>query len=80
MFRPNVSTVIGPDHQLSLIALTEIMEGEEISPGYMSGELPTTARRSHLSQSWHFLCTCARCSDPRECGSSYSSLQCNEKR
>ena len=78
MSRPNVKTIIGPDKKLNLVSLTTILPGDEVNTSYTSGDHPTAIRRDLLRQSWYFDCSCRRCADPQECGSSYSSLICND--
>ena len=56
-------------------AKRRIMEGEELTLRYTSFLQPAEGIQEGLSI-WHFACTCARCSDPSELGSNFSSLQC----
>ena len=53
-----------------------IPRGEEITIQYVTELQPTRARRGLLSRKWFFHCTCPRCSDPTECQTLLSALQC----
>ena len=75
-----MKTIIGPDKKLNLVSLTAILPGDEVNSSYTSGDQPTSIRRDLLRQSWYFDCSCRRCADPQECGSSYSSLICNDQK
>ena len=49
-----------------VFAIAEVAEGEEVCIAYRADLLhfPTPLRRSLIEQSWHFLCSCQRCSQP----------------
>lgn len=54
------------DYEMSLLALTDIQKGEEISISYITlDNWPQYhARQKHLKDVWHFECGCTICGEP----------------
>lgn len=57
-------------------AAREIKKGEQITTCYGNVLWGTQARREQLFKMKYFSCECARCSDPTEFGTNFSSLKC----
>ena len=74
---PNTEVKDRPGRQITLVALTDIKSGEELTWNYSNTLLPRDQRASHLSSTWLFQCRCARCQDPEELGLNYSAQQCS---
>ncbi|TRY62157.1 hypothetical protein TCAL_03700 [Tigriopus californicus] len=53
-----------------------IMRGEELSVQYLSALSGTFKRRKKIRSEWHFDCLCRRCSDPSECATNISAVNC----
>ena len=73
---PNTQNSIDSDWMCRVRAVRAINKGEEITDTYTYTMSNTLSRRKHLKSAKYFDCSCARCSDPTEFGSHYSTLLC----
>lgn len=64
------------DHRLELVAQADIPAGEQVWTRYTTPQIGSYQRVPDIQKTWHFTCSCARCSDPRELGSLMSALHC----
>ena len=72
----NTEVQARPGRQITLVALTHINRGDELTWSYSNILLAREQRQAHLSHTWLFQCRCGRCSDPQELGLHYSAQQC----
>ena len=77
--RPNTQNSIDTDWVCRVRAVRAISKGEEITDTYTTTLSNTLFRRKQLKDSKYFDCSCARCSDPTEFGSHFSTLLCRSK-
>lgn len=68
----------GDNYRISVRTTVSVKAGEELFSSYTSSLLPTMIRRENLKHSKHFDCCCARCADPTEMGTHFSSLKCTK--
>ncbi|XP_055681133.1 SET domain-containing protein SmydA-8 isoform X1 [Lutzomyia longipalpis] len=73
---PNVRYCFDAKHVMRVQATKVIPRGEEIFTSYIQIFWGTYARRVHLTATKDFMCNCARCTDPTECGTYLSALCC----
>ena len=73
----NTEIKSSPAKEITLVALTHIRRGEELTWSYSNILLPRDQRQSHLESTWLFSCSCPRCSDQEELGLNYSAQQCS---
>ena len=73
---PNTQNSIDNRWVCRVRAARAIRKGEEICDTYTATLCNTLYRRRSLKQAKYFDCACARCSDPTELGSHFSSLVC----
>ena len=73
---PNTQNSIDSDWRCRVRAVRNIKKGEEICDTYTATLCNTLYRRRSLKQSKYFDCCCARCADPSELGSHFSTLVC----
>jgi len=78
--RNNTKSNVLPDHSVEILAKVKIKAGEEITNQYHKPDKATFIRRQTMREKWFFDCSCARCMDPSELGSHYSSLLCPKLR
>lgn len=71
VFTPN-------DWRIKVFATKDIPTGEQISANYSQSLWNTPSRRLHLNLTKHFWCSCRRCADPFELGTSLSALKCTK--
>lgn len=62
---PNTMHNFNGKLQMIVKASLPIYKGQEITTTYTRSVWPTPLRQNHLLTSKQFLCTCARCSDPK---------------
>ncbi|CAE6935156.1 SET5 [Symbiodinium natans] len=65
--KPRARLCVGADGRVRVVALTDILAGEEVTVSYLSeSDLlePGSIRRKLLGQTWGFLCQCQRCTMP----------------
>jgi len=74
--RNNTKSNVLADHSVEILAKTKIKAGEEITNQYHKPDKATFIRRQTMKEKWFFDCSCARCRDPTELGSHFSSLLC----
>ncbi|CAE8636183.1 unnamed protein product, partial [Polarella glacialis] len=55
--------------RVCLVALRDLAAGEELSFSYIDLSLPSDERQQLIWQSWHFRCSCVRCSCAEEASS-----------
>jgi len=72
----NTHTRKHKDLRLDLIAHSDINKGETIWTRYTTPQIGNFQRVEDIQKTWHFTCTCARCSDPTEFGTMMSGLIC----
>jgi len=65
------------DNKLELLAINDIDEGKQIWTRYTTPQLGNFQRVMDIQKTWHFTCTCQRCSDPTEFGTMMSAVRCN---
>ncbi|XP_055638361.1 SET domain-containing protein SmydA-8-like [Toxorhynchites rutilus septentrionalis] len=77
---PNVVHSIHPSHEYRLIARTaiDVPEGEKLYTSYTYTLSGTSTRQQALKYGKYFSCRCARCLDPTELGTHFSSLKCQK--
>nr|XP_045617551.1 SET domain-containing protein SmydA-8-like isoform X2 [Procambarus clarkii] len=75
---PNTKHAFDDDLTLILRATVVIRKGNPITSTYTNILWNTLQRRKQLQVTKHFLCTCRRCSDPKELGTHLSTLLCSE--
>ncbi|XP_055593100.1 SET domain-containing protein SmydA-8 [Uranotaenia lowii] len=77
---PNIVHSIHPskDYRLTARAAFDIPEGEFLCNTYTYTLNGTTARQQMLRAGKFFTCRCARCLDPTELGTHFSSLKCQK--
>ena len=73
---PNTQNSIDGSWLCTVRAVRAIGKGEEITDTYTSTMANTLYRRRQLKAQKYFDCSCARCSDPTELGSHFSTLLC----
>ena len=73
---PNTQNSIDTDWVCRVRAVRKIRKGEEICDTYTATLSNTGCRRKALKETKYFDCICARCSDPTELGSHFSTLVC----
>ena len=73
---PNTQNSIDNDWTCRVRAVRLIKKGEEICDTYTTTLTNTIYRRKSLKSSKYFDCFCARCSDPTEFGTHFSTLLC----
>merc|ERR1711923_17945 len=73
---PNTQYSIDGGWVCRVRATRTIRKGEEICDTYTATLCNTLYRRRSLKAAKYFDCACARCSDPTELGSHFSSLVC----
>ncbi|XP_046736769.1 SET domain-containing protein SmydA-8-like isoform X2 [Diprion similis] len=76
---PNTRHYYDSQQKLYVVAALPIRKNEEITMTYTDLFWDTTLRRRHLAGTKHFFCTCSRCTDPLENGSSLGALSCAHK-
>ena len=59
-------------------AAVPIKKGEHISISYSDPMWGTRNRKHHLMETKYFECGCARCIDPSEFGTHFSSIRCHQ--
>jgi len=64
------------ERRVEIKARFKIKKGEEITTSYIRPTQDTQSRRELLAHTWHFWCSCARCSDPTEGGSFLAAIKC----
>ncbi|KAK3314580.1 hypothetical protein B0H66DRAFT_627200 [Apodospora peruviana] len=64
---------------LAVVAVRDILPGEEISISYILPSLPSHARQTILKQKWAFDCTCSLCK-PNHTASPASSIEESDER
>uniref|UniRef100_A0A182KF08 MYND-type domain-containing protein n=1 Tax=Anopheles christyi TaxID=43041 RepID=A0A182KF08_9DIPT len=74
--RPNTKHYFDDRLRMVLVATVDIPEGGVIHASYTQPLLGTVQRRLALRQAKCFDCTCARCTDPTEYGTSASGFRC----
>lgn len=47
--------------ELSLIALRDIAEGEEVTTSWVAADEPVVFRRKKLAETWRYVCKCDKC-------------------
>jgi len=72
----NTHTRKHKDLKLQLIAHSDIKKGETIWTRYTTPQIGNFQRVSDIQKTWHFTCTCDRCTDPTEFGTMMSGLIC----
>ena len=60
---PNAASVIGPSGEVSISALKDIAEGEEVTISYVDVRDECATRKKTLLQHYGFDCKCARCTE-----------------
>ncbi|XP_058446372.1 SET domain-containing protein SmydA-8 [Malaya genurostris] len=77
---PNVVHAIHPtkDYRLVARAAVDVAEGEMLFTTYTYTLSGTTMRQAALKSGKYFTCRCARCLDPAELGTHFSSLKCQK--
>ena len=75
---PNTQNSIDTDWVCRVRAVRKIRKGEEICDTYTATLTNTTCRRKSLKETKYFDCSCARCADPSELGSHFSTLVCRD--
>ena len=68
---------------IQLKTLRDVAVGDEVTISYIDENRPRSARRDNLASSYHFNCTCSRCTEEAESGSakySYSRSVNNHAR
>lgn len=65
-------------HRINVRATVDIPKGELLYATYTYTLHGTAARQKHLQKGKFFTCTCARCIDPTELGTYFSSFSCNK--
>ncbi|XP_043275189.1 uncharacterized protein [Venturia canescens] len=73
-----IHSITTNNFKLQLRARTRIPKDGQLFACYTPTFLPTILRREQLLEGKHFLCACARCSDPTELGTHLSSLKCTK--
>ena len=73
---PNTQNSIDTDWRCRVRAVRRIRKGEEICDTYTATLSNTASRRKSLKETKYFYCGCARCADPSELGSHFSTLVC----
>jgi len=71
---PNVTITFDKEFNITVRAGRNISEGEHISTMYTHALWGTIARRDHLHINKNFWCQCARCVDPTEFGTNFSTI------
>lgn len=74
----NTATVKRADFSLSLLAVSDIAAGEEITTRYTTPQWGTLRRQQMLQRQWFFSCGCRRCRDPTEFGTMLNAVRCKE--
>merc|ERR1719445_2563114 len=59
-------------------AKVNIKRGEEITTRYVVPSMGQPTRLEHISKSWGFICSCARCMSPSELGTMFSGVRCDQ--
>ena len=72
----NLEPVDEPGITIAFRAKRTIKEGEELTIRYAMFLQPRDQIQEALFNSYHFLCTCPRCSQVSELGTNFSSLEC----
>lgn len=73
----NARYIIDPKtFKMYVRARVSIKAGTELTVQYLSALWGTFKRRKKIKEEWYFDCTCRRCSDPTECGTYSSGVQC----
>ena len=68
---------IHPDTKVMEVrAKVNIKRGEEITTRYVVPSMEQPTRLEHISKSWGFICSCARCQSPSELGTMFSGVRC----
>ncbi|XP_064097943.1 SET domain-containing protein SmydA-8-like [Macrobrachium nipponense] len=75
---PNTKHAFDRDLNIVVRSTVPIRKGSPISTTYTNTLWNTLQRRKQLQTVKFFLCSCRRCSDPRELGTDLSTLLCNE--
>lgn len=60
---PNAASVVGPTGEVSITALKDIAEGDEVTISYIDTREDCEARKKTLAQHYGFECKCARCTE-----------------
>lgn len=74
--QPNLTKSFTKKGDVVFWAPNPIKKGERLSICYTDTMWGTLPRREHLIQTKYFTCSCARCQDPTEFGTHFSSLKC----
>jgi len=61
--RPNFTIAFDANLRLTMTALRDIEEGEELNLAYVSPSYDLSERLTSLWRNWGFLCTCHKCQD-----------------
>lgn len=76
---PNIRRDIDKSFGCKITAARPIQRGEQLFTSYTQLLWATHSRRLQVLISKQFLCTCARCLDPLECGTHLSAIRCEDK-
>lgn len=77
----NCEYSISPEtSEFQIFTSVHITKGTPLTVNYISGQkrfgFMATMERNQLIRARGFICSCARCQDPEECGSNFSTLRC----
>lgn len=72
----NASKHFDGDFRVVVRAAVNIKKGEHISINYSEPTWGTANRQLHLAETKYFTCKCARCRDPTELDTMFSSIRC----
>lgn len=76
---PNTRRIVDNQFSSYISTTRRISKDEQIFTTYSQLLWGTNSRRMQLMASKQFLCICSRCTDPNECGTYISAVNCQDK-
>ncbi|XP_037025684.1 SET domain-containing protein SmydA-8-like [Bradysia coprophila] len=72
------SILASDSYRITVRASVSIEKGEALTTCYTYTMAGTLSRQDHLNKGKYFTCECARCIDPTELGTNFSSMKCTK--